>query len=402
MNGRKAIKVGVLVEITREFGRAVCRGISELAREQGSFNPYLLSMADLNDTRRLKSFDGFIARVMNDHIARTLTKTGRPVVDVYYDKPHDGFAIVKTRHSRIGTIAAEHFLSRRFTNFAFCGFSGGRFSAYCQASFTRALARQAMTCHRYEPDRKVRYNFNKQVLINEQLQLAPDAKAMSRWLAKLPKPIAVFCPNDLRAWQLLQVCRQDGIAVPQQVAILGLDNDILVCGLANPMISSIDPDSEAIGRCAAATLMTLIENPALANRQLVRQVNPIGVVTRTSTEVYPIEPAWLSDALVYINRNIARNLTASDVYREVGLSHTIVDRMFKAKLAKSVQDEIADIRLERVRAHLEKTRLSIQEIAPLCGFSSPQYLIRTFKARYHVSPSHWRAQFLMACRFRRT
>ena len=384
-------KIGILVEITREFGRGICRGISELARQSGAFSPYLLSVSDIGKADVLRKYDGFVARVMNDRIAKALADVHRPVVDIYYDKPRDGFAIVKTHHSRIGAIAAEHFLERRFKNFAFCGFAGGRFSDYCHAAFSRSLAQQSVKCHAYEPDRRVRYDFDPNVLINERLQTAPDAKEVLRWLKKLPKPVGVFCPNDLRAWHVLQICKQHGINVPREVAILGLDNDILVCGLANPMISSIDPDTEAIGRCAAETLLEMIANPSLADKRLVRQVAPIGVVERDSTAIYPIEPTWLSDALVFINRNIASNLTASDVYREIGLLHTQVDKMFKARLGTSVQKEIAAMRLERARHLLKTTRLPILEIAPKCGFSSAQYLIRSFTKKFGISPISWRA-----------
>ena len=250
MTRKQTPKIGLLVEITREFGRGICRGISELARQTGAFSPYLLSASDIGKADVLRKYDGFVARVMNDRIAKALADARRPVVDIYYDKPRNGFAIVKTRHSRIGAIAAEHFLERRFKNFAFCGFAGGRFSDYCRAAFASSLAKRSVKCHAYEPDRRVRYDFNPQVLINERLQAAPDTKDVLRWLKKLPKPVGIFCPNDLRAWQLLQICKQSEINVPREVAILGLDNDILVCGLANPMMSSIDPDTEAIGRRA--------------------------------------------------------------------------------------------------------------------------------------------------------
>jgi len=392
MTRKQTPKIGILVEITREFGRGICRGISELARQTGAFSPYLISPADIGKADVLRKYDGFVARVMNDRIAKALADARRPVVDIYYDKPRNGFAIVKTRHSRIGAIAAEHFLERRFKNFAFCGFAGGRFSDYCRAAFASSLAKRSVKCHAYKPDRRVRYDFNPQVLINERLQAAPDAKDVLRWLKKLPKPIGIFCPNDLRAWQILQICKQSEINVPREVAILGLDNDILVCGLANPMMSSIDPDTEAIGRCAAETLLEMIAHPSLANRRLVRQVAPVGVVERDSTAVYPIEPTWLSDALVFINRNIANNLTAADVYREIGLSHTQVDKMFKAKLGTSVQKEIAESRLERARHLVETTRLPVLEIAPKCGFSTAQYLIRSFTKKFGVSPLAWRAR----------
>jgi len=108
MRTSQSPKVGILVEITREFGCGVYRGISELARETNAFSPYLVSAADLRNPDALRAYDGFIARIMDDKVAETLAATKKPVVDVYYEKPRTGFAIVKTRHSRIGTIAAEH------------------------------------------------------------------------------------------------------------------------------------------------------------------------------------------------------------------------------------------------------------------------------------------------------
>lgn len=390
MNAPLPPKIGLIVEITREFGRGLCRGVSELARDSGSFNPFLIDTPKLKNPDHLRAYDGFIARVMNDRIAQILANAKKPVVDVYYDKPRDGFAIVKTRHSRIGTLAAEHFIERKFKNFAYCGFAGGRFSTYCKTAFARALLKHGASCSSYTPSEKVRYDFNAQVLINEQLTPAPDASAVWQWLKRLAKPIAIFCPNDLRAWQLLQICKQHDINVPREVAILGLDNDILVCGLANPMISSIDPDTETIGRCAARTLLELIENPSLAQKSIVRQVDPIGVVERASTEVYPIEPPWISDALVFIGRHIADNLTASDVYKHVGLSHTQVNKIFRAKLGTSVQNEIADMRLEKAQQLLLSTRLPLTKIAPLCGFSTPHYLIKSFTRKFKRPPAAWR------------
>ena len=391
MNAPLPPKIGLIVEITREFGRGLCRGVSELARESGTFNPFLIDTPKLKDSDQLREYDGFIARVMNDRIAQILARAKKPVVDVYYDRPRDGFAIVKTRHSRIGTLAAEHFIERKFKNFAYCGFAGGRFSAYCKAAFVRALSKYGAKCNSYTPFDKVRYDFNTQVLINEQLRPAPDASAVWKWLKRLVKPVAVFCPNDLRAWQLLQICKQHDVNVPREVAILGLDNDILVCGLANPMISSIDPDTEAIGRCAARTLLELIDNPSLAQKSIVRQVDPVGVVERASTEVFPLEPPWLSDALVFISRHISDNLTASDVYKYVGLSHTQIDKIFRAKLGTSVQNEIADMRLEKAQRLLLSTRRPLTEIAPLCGFSTPQYLIKSFTKKFHSPPATWRS-----------
>ena len=385
------IRIGVMVELTRAFGRDLCEGITSYAQEQEALTPFFVDIKSLGDPKTLSRFDGFIARVMNDTIARRLASSGKPVVDVYYEKPRTGFAVVKTNHTRIGSLAAEHFLERKFVNFGFCGFAGGRFSEYSRQAFCRALSSKGHSCDCYEPPPSTRYEFDPSVLINERLNRAQDAAALTRWVKRTRKPIAVLCPNDLRAWQLMNVCRDCDIDVPHEVAILGLDNDVLVCGFSKPTISSIDPNTAEIGRIAVRTLVEIIENPGLSKRQIVRQVAPSGVVTRASTDVYPVNPPWLSDALVFIRKHIADNLTASDVYARLGLSHTTVDAAFRKSLGTTVQKTISAARLDEARHLLMASGLPVADIAARCGFASQEYFTRSFTAAVGMAPSGWRA-----------
>ena len=384
------LKIGVLVELTRAFGRDLCAGITAYAQEHEGLAPFFVDIKTLNNQSALSGYDGFIARVMNDGIAKRLAACGRPVVDVYYEKPRAGFAVVKTNHTRLGSIAAEHFIERRFASFGFCGFAGGRFSDYSRQAFCRALSARDHACHCYEPNSSTRYEFDPSVLINERLNRAPDAKALTCWVQKLPKPIAVFCPNDLRAWQLLNVCRDCGVDVPHDVAILGLDNDVLVCGFSKPMISSIDPGTMEIGRMAMQTLAEMIADPQLSERQIIRQVDPVGVVERASTEVYPVDPPWLSDALVFIRKHVSDRLTASDIYAHLNRSHTTVDAAFRKILGTTVQKMIASVRIEAARHLLLTGDLPIVRIAERCGFASQEYFSRAFSAEEGTSPAAWR------------
>lgn len=392
MTGRTTRRIGVLVELTRQFGRDLCQGITDYTGAREGLLPFFITPETLKDKNALRSFDGFIARVMNDAIAKDLAACRKPVVDVYYDKPRLGFGIVKTNHARIGRLAAQHFLMRRHRNFAFCGFSGGRFSAYCLRAFRLALCAEGHSCHTYLPDAKIRYTFNRSVLINERMDCAPDTAALSRWLAALPKPVAVFCPNDLRAWQLLQVCRENDLDVPHDIALLGLDNDFVICGFSHPMISSIDPDTSAIGREAARLLVEMMNDPNFRRKTPVRQILPRSVVERASTAAYPLAPAWLSDALVYMRQHVAERLTAADIFAYLGLSHTIVDATFRSVLHTSVQKEIAAARLEKARQLLETTTLSAALIAEQSGFASTTYFMRAFSNAHGVSPIMWREQ----------
>ena len=394
MNSRSSKKIGVCVELTRSFGREICMGISEFARLSDGLEPVFISPSTLRSAIALSSFDGFIVRVMNDSMAQALKNTGKPVVDVFWAKPHAGFAIVKTNHQLVGRIAAEHFISRRFENFGFCGSADDRSSDYCRCAFSQTLSKRGHVCHIYTPCAGTRYEFDASVLINEHLARAPDARGMTRWLKNLPKPVAIFCHNDLRAWQCLQVCRDCGISVPNEVAILGLDNDVIVCGFARPMISSIDPNTPAIGNEAARTLAEMIDSPPTSNRLIVRHVPPNGVVVRASTETYPVNPLWVSDALIFIRRHVSDRITAADVFAHVGYSHTVVDKAFRETLGTTVQGEIAAVRLEVARNLLKSSSLPIKEVAKRSGFASAEYFTRAFMEAEGLSPSAWRLRFV--------
>ena len=383
--------IGVMVEITREFGRDLCKGIAAFAGEREDVSPVFITPDMLKRKSELARFDGFIVRVMNGAMARTLAATRKPVVDVYYERPYDGFAIVKTNHAKVGQLAAAHFIAHQFKNFAFCGFAGGRFSEYCRQAFVNALKRGGFSCKNYTPAARTRYEFDPAVLINERMEPAPDATALKEWVLSLERPVAVFCPNDLRAWQLLQVCHDVGLRVPHDVAILGLDNDALICGFSKPALSSVDPDTESIGRESMRTICEMMNNPVVSRKQIVRQVPPKGVVVRTSTETYPVDPPWLSDALVFIRRHVADRLSAVDIYTRTGLSHTVVDATFRNRLGHSVQKEIAAARLEKARHMLSSGNFSVAEIAKASGFASAEYFIRAFNAAFGQSPSRWRA-----------
>ena len=150
-------------------------------------------------------------------------------------------------------------------------------------------------------------------------------------------------------------------------------------------------DTESIGREAMRTICEMMNHSVVPQKPIVRQVPPKGVVVRTSTETYPVDPPWLSDALVFIRRHVADRLSASDIYARTGLSHTVVDMTFRNRLGHSVQKEIAAARLEKAKHMLASGNASVAEIANASGFASTEYFIRAFNAASGQSPSKWRA-----------
>ena len=388
MDRFRTYKVGLLVERSRAFGRELCEGVIAFAQTRPDWELHFIGADEIHRRSLHQTMDGFIARVTTDAIASALKSSGKPVVDLYYSKPYPGFAIVKTMHETVGRLAAEHFLDRRFRNFAFCPYGGGRTSEYCQGAFARRLRRDGFACAVY-PGGGGSYDFGKSDIISDTMAPPRDAKGLLKWLGSLQKPTALFCPGDLRAWQVVRICQAAGVNVPRDIAILGLDNDILICGASRPMLSSIDPNTREIGRTAAETLAELMET-GLPKKPIVRQVKPRGVVSRASTESFPIDPPWMSDALVFIMRNACKGANASDVFAAIGKSHTTVTKTFRQVLGTSVVEEVAKARLDEACRLLRDTELDIGHVAAQSGYASASYFMQAFKASKGMSPSAWR------------
>jgi LacI family transcriptional regulator len=367
----------------------LCEGIVRFARERKDWSLRIVEFSEILDSTRRRLHDGFIARVMNDEIADILASTGKPVVDVFLEKPVPGFAGVDQNASLVGQMAAQHFIEHRFSNFAFCGYNGRRYSDDRRDEFVRHLKLNHYECECYCTPSTALKDFAEAVVMHEHFGMPSDAKSLSRWIRKLPKPVAVFCAHDMRAYQLSEICRANGILVPDEVAILGCDDDELVCQFTDPPISSIDQNAVGIGYAAAAALQQMFDDPSVVPP--VAKIKPLRLVERESTRTYPLSPKWLSDALVFIQSSIQQNISAVDVYEHVDKSHTLVDAAFRQQLGTSVQKEIARIRLNEARRLVTTTNMPMKEISKACGYSSLQYFSTSFTHAFGISPSALRA-----------
>jgi len=381
-------RIALLSERLRAYGRRICEGVAAFAQEQDDWSLSMLEWEDLCHPARISEFDGFIARVIDEQTVCLLSQTGKPVVDVYGAKPRDGFVIVDHNARKVGQLAARHFIEHQFVHFAFLGFNRQSYSNKRQAAFVRCLELNHFPCDCYEGKDVSPDEFANLVLRRERYSKAKDSRAIANWLAKLPKPVAILCSHDLRAYQLLEICKSKGISVPNEVAILGVDNDPLICTFSTPSLSSIDPDAFSIGLRAAQTIDAWLSHPDRPPKS--QFVTPSGLTARRSSEVYPVDPPWLSDALVFIRRNVVKRLTATDVFSELKLSHTLVERTFKRKLGFSVQQAIRNSRIDEARRLLKNTALSLQEITRRAGFSTPQYFSTEFLAATGHTPLQYR------------
>jgi len=389
MKRQKQKRIAIASERSSAYGRNLIRGVAEIAEQHAEWDLTLLDPQQIAASVA-ENYDGWICRVADARTANTLAKCGCPVVDCLCAICEPRFAAVKTDAEHIGKIAAEHFMLHRFANFAFCGYRRLKFSDRRRNAFASFLEMKGTRPAIYRPPFHRQNRFGIDFLLGDRVESPPDAVDLANWLKRLAKPVGVFCCDDLRASQVLAICRQLRVAVPGDVAILGVDDDPIYCMFSTPRLSSIDPDAAAIGRVAAATLAKMLADAALSRNPPTLTVPPKGIVERASTNTYPDTPAWLGEALTFIHDNVARQISASDVFRHVARSRTLVELAFRKILGTTVQKTIATARIAEAKRLLATTPLPIKEIAALSGFATLEYLSRTFTATTGFTPTAWR------------
>jgi LacI family transcriptional regulator len=280
-----------------------------------------------------------------------------------------------------GRLAAEHFLERHYTSFAFVGEPHGLYwSVEREQGFKETLARAGRSCHVYG-----------RLSEAEKRDWAVEQPRLQAWLRSLPKPIALFAAMDGRGRQVLDACMGAGIAVPDEVAVLGVDNDELICDATFPTMSSIQANNQQTGYLLAEHLDALMSGKRLRKR--VIPTTPTRVVTRRSTDATVIADRQIARALEFIWRNAGRQpIRVSDVVREIGASRRFAERHFKTVAGRTILDEIRRVRLERVCTLLAETNLPIGEITRQCGFERESYLARLFKTHFGQPMSAYRTR----------
>ena len=382
-------KVAVFVETSRGYGRALCEGIADFAQANGHWvfegggESWEQGLRDLS-----AETDGVIARIPNVRMARALARMRVPVVDLYHWRDYPAISSVDADHAAIGRMAASWFIERRFKNFAFCGYAGAPFSDARGAAFKAAAEASGQRCSVYKEATFSAGYMGAMILQAERYGDPPDRDRMAAWLASLERPTAIFCCHDIRAYQVVMLCKELGIEVPREAAVMGVDNDRLLCGFSNPMLTSVDPDAQRIGWTGAQHLYELMTRRHRGIRHTL--VMPRPIVERASTETDPVEPLWLSDALRFIRKEIAAGVNAEEVIRHVGLSHTQVERAFVKVLGNTIHQEIARLRMREACRLLTESACLIAQVGKMAGFTSPQYFNRLFSRHFGVTPGEYR------------
>jgi LacI family transcriptional regulator, galactose operon repressor len=382
-------KVTLLIESSRGYGRGLLRGIVRYAQLHGPWSFYIRP-GDFEQTlpeMKLWGGAGIIARVESRPMAEAIAAADVPTVLVGIDPRliHEvpgleRMSVVSSDCEGAARLAAAHFLERGFEYFGYVGVRGRTWSSRRSIAYCEAIRAAGFTPFVYDPSR-----------IKRERSWEYEQPRLARWIEELPKPAALMACDDDRGRGVLEACRLAGVRVPEEVAVIGVDDDQLFCELADPPLSSVALNSEQGGYRTAHLLDQLMHAKISTPQHLI--VEPTHVVTRRSSDVKAISGREVGIALSFIHRNRSRHFTVTDVAEVVGTSRRNLEMKFRKAVGRTILAEIQRVRLEHAKRMLRETDLPIPQIAESSGYNSVSYLTQVFRREVGVSPAKYRIRF---------
>jgi len=378
-------KVILLIESSRAAGRDLLRGVANYVQHHGPWSVYWEAGGFEKAWPKLRTIqaDGIILRDV-EKVEEALA-SGLPAVVVGHWKSEiEGMINVVTDSETIGRMGAEHLLQCGFKHFAFCGYSKILAERTAWSEIRRDFFRNRILEAGYETPAF----YNLSVTSNE---WETERGLMARWLESLPKPVGLMACNDDCGQRVMDACKLAGFSVPDEVGVIGVDNDEVLCGLTDPPLSSIAVNFERGGYDAACALNGLIHGVKDVPSRIT--IVPSHVVPRRSTDFVAVEEPNLARALQFIRDQARNNVSVSEVSRAAGLSRRVLEKRFSRILRRSILQEIRRVRTEQIARMLVETELSVSQIADVLSFSDAQHIARYFRSNKQMSPRSYRSSY---------
>ncbi len=375
--------VALLIETSNAYARGVLQGVMAYINEH---DPWSIHLPEQERGAPPPSWfarwhgDGIIARIETKEIAKALTKTDLPTVDVSAARYVPSIPWVETDDEAIAESAARHLMDRGFRHFGFCGEPRFNWSKWRLEHFVRIIRRYGQNCDVYETPKSTKRRTS---------PLGEDRRLID-WVQKLPRPIGVMACYDIKAQQLLDACREIDVAVPEEVAVVGVDNDELLCKLSTPPLSSVIPDTRRTGYKAAALLDRMMAGEQISPE--AHRIEPLGIATRQSTDTLAIDDTDIAAAVRYIREHACEGINVNDVLKTVPLTRRTLESRFQKILDRTPHEEIIRVKMERVKQLLIETDLKLPKIADRAGFLHVEYMSAAFKKHTGQPPREFRTK----------
>jgi LacI family transcriptional regulator len=376
-------RVAVLIESSRAYGRGLLRGVARYNREHGHWSVYLQPHG-LDDPpppwlKRWRG-DGILARIADRRMLRAVLGTGLPTVDLRGMVPDLGVPFIGVDNRAVADMAADHLIERGLRHFGFCGLLAGVHPQMDERReyFVARLRRSGLKVHLFGARAERSTPWDR------------EQRRMAAWIAKLPKPVGIMTCHDDRGLQVLDACQSAGVSVPDEVAIISVDDDELLCSMFTPQLSSIDVNPERIGYQAAGLLDRMMAGEPPGRDPVL--LPPRAVVLRQSTEILAVDDPEVAEALRYIRGHACEGIRVDDLLAQVGLSRSVLERRFHRSVGRSPKSEISRVQLERAKQLLTESDIPIDAVASRSGFRDARYLCDVFARKVGTTPGTYRAQ----------
>ena len=377
--------IAVLVDTATGWGRRLIRGVTSYARKHGPWHLHVEPHGQGEYLRLPPGWqgDGIIARLSTQRMVDALRKRRLPIVNVSsIDLPHARFPRVTTNYAAVAKLAVGHFAERGYRRFAYVGPLRFGYARTLADAFGRHVGEINAACEFVD---------------------YPQLSTLSRgwtgwrqrlgdWLARVEKPIGILCWATASGAHVIDACRFRGIAVPDDVAVLGGDDDPLICNTTSPPMSAVVTASAQIGHHAAARIERLIAG--IRDSGKPELIDPIRITTRQSTDAISIDDLELRQAVTFIRQHAFEPITVDHVADAVPMSRRGLERKFRQRFDRSPLEDIRRIRLSRARELLAESDLPISKVAGMSGFGTPEYLATVFKSEYGITPLRYRSRVL--------
>lgn len=367
---------------------AMVKGIAQYHRTHESWVAFLDDSAHTeNNPRWLRSkpWQGVISRHTKPGLVKACAELRLPLVDLNDTPPFPGVPKIRPDNAALGRLGAAHFIERGHRSFGFCGFNNNGWACERRDGFVEALRLAGHRCEIFD----VEYPGD----------LTPfwdvrQTAALAVWLRRLPRPSAVMACNDLRALQVIAAAQVAGLRIPEEIAVLGVNNDTIRCELAQPPLSSVATDAFQSGYQAAKLLAQLMRGDLPPT--LDRRIEPRGVVVRPSTDMLAVADKNVAAALSHIREHACRGLTVTELLRNAAASRSQLERKFRRFLGRTPQAEIRRVQIAKVRQLLQETDFPLKRIAELTGFDYVEYLSVAYKRLTGETPGAYRRRHAAA------
>jgi len=377
-------RIALIYDGKQPFDRKVMSGVARYMREGREFNIYIEENPISNQKLSYMNSwhgDGILADLDCPGVASAVGRPGVPVVGFGCAWRPRNLAVPYfcSDQSAVARIAADHLIERGFQHFAFCGFATNpchRWATERQNAFVTRIQSSGIFCHVYRDSRKMPRRWDSVL------------DSVGSWVQSLPKPVGILATNDQRARDILDACQLHHLSVPDDVGVIGVDNDEFVRELSYPQLSSVEQNANRIGYEAIGLLDRMMAGEIHGERHFL--IAPIGVRARRSTDVFATDDCLVAKTMGMIKSDAPDGISVRNLVNSLAVSRSSLEAHFKGATGRTIRATIRQVQLEQARSLMFNTTLAIKQIAAESGFKSVQHMTTLFRKAFGQTPARYR------------